>query len=178
MLDRLMQHGIGVGGGGSNIESIQSGHFRTSGSYTEFSIPISSVDTNKSIIILTCRTSSLSQSPGPGVIFATVEFVNSEEILLKRGVLSSTVIDYYWQVVEFKKVKSKQVGETAPSYMTSINISEVDINKSILALSFRTTINDLVGANYTAGGYLSDASTITIQKKTETILNWQVIEFD
>ena len=62
--------------------------------------------------------------------------------------------------------------------MTSINISEIDINKSILALSFRTTINDPVGYNYTAGGYLSDASTITIQKKTEAILNWQVIEFD
>ena len=70
MLDRLMQHGIGVGGGGSNIESIQSGLFHGVSTTAEISIPISSVDTNKSIIILTCSSASSGPDPWDQIQFS------------------------------------------------------------------------------------------------------------
>lgn len=136
-LDKLMQHGIGLGGG-SNIKSIQHGFVADligSGTDITYDVPISEVDVSKAIVLVSVAGINQYQESQnvSGVITSSTN-------LRLRFQARTRNISY--TVIEFENVKSLQKGTanigSNPSIVTP-TISSIDPAKSILIFSTRFT---------------------------------------
>lgn len=140
MLDKLMQHGIGVGGG-SNIKSVQKIYTTFGDVETEKYQNISTIDISKSIVLV--------QSTGTHDIrYHAVKavIVNANSVKLNRH-SAYGIVDIELTIIELKSVKSLQRGEFTKTgaYPSSPNsyygveskaITPIDASKSMVVYSY------------------------------------------
>lgn len=155
--------------GGSNIKSIQylDGTWGTTSIQKD--VTISAVNRNNSIIF--GQWAPFSQT-NPSTEETAFLFGSDTVVRMLRNASGSSSQQYFIVVVEFNNVKSKQSGNTVGS--STITISAVDKNKSILVITARTnqtTWSELVPVY----GKISDNVTIVVNGGTQRY--WQVIEF-
>lgn len=171
----------GQGGGGSNVKSIQRG--TTILTAQSLDLTISSVDLNKSIVIMS---------------YSDLNNSSDGNSLIRAKLTSATNINFYlgeystpkyieWQVIEFNNVKSIQRGDfTTPSttitaYVdkSSVTINSINTSKSLIFASFASELG--YSSRYTMIGnfQISNATTITLAKgnSVQRFWHWQVIEF-
>lgn len=159
---------------GSNIKSIQYGASGISGLYS--SLTISSVDLTKSVAIL-LGCSGYSGSPD-GNLFSSISILDSTTLQIARG-LSSNSITCSWCVVEFNNVKSLQKGSSHITASTAtVSISKVNLTKSLLFCSFRTSANPLYSLMLPYWRFYSDSALyFSSAGVPDYTVEWQVIEF-
>lgn len=165
------------GGGGSSIQSIQSGTAILTAQTLD--VAITAVDLTKSVLIMSIKTTTAGNT--------------RESSLLIRGKLTSATninfamdaafveqITVKWQVVTFNNVKSLQRGDLALSLTNqNVTISAVDPLKTLLFFNYNsTTATSFVSGNLVAGS-IANATTLNfLQSGSTKNLHWQVIEFN
>lgn len=172
----------GQGGGSSNIKSIQRG--ATTLTAQSLDLTISSVDLNKSIVIMSY--SDLNNSAdGNSLIRAKLTSSTNINFYLGQGYSMPKYIE--WQVIEFNNVKSIQRGDfTTPSTAittfvdkSSVTINSINVGKSLIFASFASELG--YSSQYTmVGNYqISNTTTITLAKgnSVQRFWHWQVVEF-
>ena len=156
-------------GGGSNVKRIQRGENTLTLTTTD--IAISAVDLTKSVVMVSLF--SPSTSPANSLVGAEITSPTNLRLNLNTAGASPKVS---WQVIEYNNVKSKQSGTTAiPSTNTNQSISAVNLSKSILIVSFRSTSTATSGHNNNAELTTSTNINFEINDATPTGY-WQVIE--
>ena len=153
-------------GGGSNIKSIQSGQVDIAS--TSIDITISAVDLTKSIPIITYYNNQTT----PSKSLLRAKLINSTTLRIYLDTYGN-VTPLTWKVIEFNNVKSLQTGDTSSS---SITVSSVNVNKSVLFASSTsaTTTGNAYNIRYT----ISNPTTITIDSIPIFITTWYLIEFN
>lgn len=168
--------GHGIGGGGSNIKSIQRGTV-TMNAVTK-DITISAVDLSKSIVQLTVKSAG---SAGADCI--TGELTSATNLKLASGTTGSGNSVVEWTVIEFNNVKSLQSGTTTQTTTTpvTVTISSVDLTKSILFFTFNTTTFGPTSNAMPMSGKFTNNTTLSFANYDTTgtkTIKWQVIEFN
>ena len=163
----------GQGGGGSNVKSVQRGSILMDA--TTKNITISSVDLQKSVVIV----NTVSAESTIDKILVSGSITSATNLRLTIGAISTTTY-VYWQVIEFNNVKTLQTGTTTlTSATTTVNISNVNMTKSIIFSSFKSTNAQTASlGNQTA--YIDSTTTIVLKDAnyiTGKSAIWYVIEF-
>lgn len=163
--------------GGSNIKSIQRGTaIITAGGYT-LDISMSSVDINKSIILVSSHASTYIESGKiAGKNLVRAELVSATSITVHTTNITEQNISLSWVVVEFNNVKSKQSGTINSS--SSVTISPVDLSKSLSFVTFVVGSTDYTG--YMMQHQLVNSTTLQFEwvDGAWAYADWQVIEFN
>jgi len=162
-----------------NVKSVQRGTTLLSGSTNFIDVTITSVDTTKSIALISARQNT-SGSPNRTAVRVTIR--NSTTIRLETlSTVGPYDVEIEWQVVEFVGVKSIQsgTGSGATSEIT-FTISPVDLNKSIIFSSHATnstSSNDPLIIQC----QLVNSTTVRYRQRSDftatLYVNWFVVEF-
>lgn len=178
MLDKLMQHGVGVGGG-SNIKSIQRGVVVFNNLNDE--VTISKVDLDKSIVIIKNKEND---SYYLGCLLNGGYLESPTKLKLYRDVSANNRADVYWEVVEFNNVKSIQQGVITPTTNNfNIPISVVNPKNSLVFLQQTVSSNAIRSDTYYAAYWTThtlNSTDLIIHWGSNRFFNfrWQVIEFN
>lgn len=183
MLDKLMQHGIGVGGG-SSIKSVQHGFFSLPKTETVKNITVNAVDNHKSIVLISLYTEDGNVYNKAINFIADVDSPTNIRIERKSESNSSSTLYMSWQLVEFDNIKSIQKGQfTYSQYVSSeeiIPIENINMGKSVVFFTHTTTSIVANTAN-------NIERLVRIKSNNELgiytpqlgdIINWQVVEFN
>ena len=184
MLDMLMQHGIGVGGG-SNVKGVQRGIFSfTSGEKTK-RIEISSVDLDRSVVLV--HYAKLGSQPSRDQKVRAQLVSDTEiEFNIEGDAYTNTIA---WDVIEFNNVKSLQRGTLVAKFtnITSradLYIQPVNIQKSMVFFSNTTNYISSQSAVYQRNvrySFMNSSCIGFYQDEFDTItkvIDWQVVEFN
>jgi len=167
------------GSAGKAVKGSQYGTFSFTAGLTTSTLTISTVDAEKSAVVF-C------QYP--------ISELSAHKFLLKAQMASDTTVTFqsyasatsdrtvYWQVIEFKDLKSKQYGTVTASAGLSCtaSVTEFDTSKAWLVHSFyrtytaATTIIDMCG---TARIESSTSLYFTNFTYGDTVYDWQLLEF-
>lgn len=178
MGEGLIVRRSGVGG---SIKSIQHGIF--DGYNLNSEVNINEVDPNKSIVVFTSK-------------IATNLGLQATSIIGK--ITSATTLGFYanfrtsyqdnhqidWSVIEFQSVKSIQKGEVQASSTridTDINISPVNINKTLIFFSTTSTeASNSANKFLVTSRFLSSSSVRLIKGVVDStaIYYYQIVEFN
>lgn len=164
--------------GGAIIKSIQSGETALDG--TLANVVIDTIDLDNSYAYVTIA----SDGNAPSEKYVSVKLTTSTNLQLEasEGEVGRIV---RWFVVEYTKLKSKQSGsvsETVIGAEVTVNISSVDLARSILVFSYRST-NINSGNSIDIAGKFNSSTQITLlhegsSSATTTTIEWQVLEFE
>lgn len=169
--------------GGGVVRSVQRGSTVLSND-SEVQVTISQVDAAKSIILVNAASSQTTSDPTNYNVIGKI--VNSNTISLKKR-SRSTGTTVFWQVIEFENIASLQKGDfdfitdSSGFQSRTINISPVNLSKSILVFSFEAIHTATYGGNF--GGELSAEDAITFYYRYGSAgavipVHWQVVEFN
>lgn len=170
-----------VNGVFSSLKSKQSGIVPLSATDTFIDVNISAVNISKSILDVSCSPSNSNETTH-ATMAVKIEFINTNTIRLTRAKASTSTstINVSWIVYEFNNVKSLQRGSKtlAATTYNDVSISAVNINKSMIFISYTDTMNATIQSSYITR-YFGSSSLITFHctQPTDKIINWQVIEF-
>lgn len=171
MLDKLMQHGIGIIG--SNIKSIQ--HFQLGTTDDGDTINIESVDVNKTVIISNGQKNTPANYADEAA--TGLELIDSTTILVHKEARGTSNMAF--TVVEFKEIKSFQRGVIVGSDI--VNFANIESVNPIKSLVFVTcTHNRHYSAGVYYGGWIESDNTIGLcaYQGSRATFYWQVIEFN
>ena len=168
-------------GGSGVIKSIQNISGTQDASTIETDIEITSVDTNKAIILANCgavTASRVAQS-------ALIKLTSATNARVSRNAHGSVAMDYSFSVVEFNSVKSMQYFEAtsfagAGPVDCDTDITAVDTAKSFIAYQVKQGV---ATSGYWIGHAASflDADTVRVRLHTSLTTDWTagvyVIEF-
>jgi hypothetical protein len=161
----------------SNIKSIQKGTSAISVDSTYIDVGISSVDTGKTIVLL----SFVGGANQASNLLVMGRLLNSQTVRFQRVSPNVGAIIVDWQVIEFENVKSLQTGiltSTSTAPLTTIN--PVVFSKSVLFFSYM--LNDISTSINIAlmKGRLSSSTVLYFERPTaqQVSIYWQVVEFD
>lgn len=169
--------------GGSNIKSIQRGSFAWNDTTTTKNIAISKVNKNNSIVKVGFQPSN-SLAPAVYTFSGELRGDTNLQVVRESGTDVGTGISFYWEVIEFNNVKSKQDGWVEPATnITTVSVgSSMDKSKTLLSVTFRDKrtstdnvpfyTNNLLAQLTTDGVYLMSLSLTTL------ILHWELLEFN
>jgi len=170
-------------GGEPNVKSIQRGYRDLTGTSTH-NITITSVDLNKSIVRIYAVPSASSSFTTNTMAKARLTSSTNIEIVIGNYDKPPRI---YWEVIEFNNVKSLQKGAytlvnpdgTSPLFGSSVNVSTVDINKSMLFFSFFTSNSGAI-ATFLSGTVLTSnlISFVCSWPNSTYNIEWQLIEFE
>jgi hypothetical protein len=159
-------HGL-IGGGGSNIKSVQRGQLTLS--TTQIDITISAVDLTKAIPII----SSYSNQVTAATTLLRAKLINPTTLRIYLNTYGNAT-NVTWDVVEFNNVKSLQIGDTVDTVATTV--SAVNVNKSMLFASSTATST---AGYYRVSYFLLDSTTINIKSMPITLTTtWYLVEFN
>lgn len=170
-----------VNGVFSSLKSKQSGIVSLSATDTFIDVNISAVNISKSILDVSCSPGNSNETTH-ATMAVKIEFINTNTIRLTRAKASTSTstINVSWVVYEFNNVKSLQRGSKtlAATTYNDVSISAVNINKSMIFISYTDTMNATIQSSYITR-YFGSSSLITFHctQPTDKIINWQVIEF-
>lgn len=170
-----------VNGVFSSLKSKQSGIVSLSATDTFIDVNISAVNISKSILDVSCSPGNSNETTH-ATMAVKIEFINTNTIRLTRAKASTSTstINVSWIVYEFNNVKSLQRGSKtlAATTYNDVSISAVNINKSMIFISYTDTMNATIQSSYITR-YFGSSSLITFHctQPTDKIINWQVIEF-
>lgn len=170
-----------VNGVFSSLKSKQSGIVSLSATDTFIDVNISAVNISKSILDVSCSPGNSNETTH-ATMAVKIEFINTNTIRLTRAKASTSTsnIIVSWIVYEFNNVKSLQRGSKtlAATTYNDVSISAVNINKSMIFISYTDTMNATIQSSYITR-YFGSSSLITFHctQPTDKIINWQVIEF-
>lgn len=173
----------GQGGGVSNIKSIQRGTTTLSSALSEVSkdITVSSIDTSKTILLMTSRISTYSNGYSTALIAGGYIVDDTTIRFARTNVGGNDGIEIEWQLIEFKNVKTLQSGSLSiSSISTNLSVSEININKSMLIFSFKyNTALDYNNYAIPTNGNITNSTQITFKQYSTTskTVYWQLIEF-
>lgn len=176
MIDKLMQHGIGIADA-SPIKSIQRGYADIAGSTKNLEVNISEIDKSKSII----RVSPESKGLDSGSLAILGKITSNSKIELERETSHNVNIGVYWEVIEFNEIKSKQEGQVLVGYgqgFQEINISEIDIEKSIIVGSFKAVAQSSTLSMVCVFNINTSTQIAVSRYNQNKTVHYQVIEFN
>ena len=173
----------GQGGGGSNINSIQSGTHVFSGTSYQNDITISGVDVSKSIIKIAVTRNSATGSDA--YVMVAAEIINENTVRFSCSDYSASFYPIInWVVVEFNGVKSKQTGSLSMTTAThNVSISSVVINKTIAFISSKSysgtggTLSQMLCREKIVDSTTLELKSAPVSASYLPIVYWQVIEF-
>lgn len=168
-----------------NIKSIQHGVVTLPiKSGNTATISISSVDINKSIVIISYGHSS---QQDPGLLSYQAKLTNSTTLTLIRGTSDGSLGPYYlcWQVIEFQSIKSLQHGDVSFSGEASpfsVSISAVNPNKVLVfASAYNAPSSGSNPSDSTIfGTSIGNGTTLYLYAKGlgyTRYIHWYVVEF-
>jgi len=166
------------------IKQVYKGDVVLSSSSTTTNVILSdAVDTTKSILLFSVRTSAANWQIPQSVIAGYL--VDSTTITFGRAIVSSSVeIVVSWQVIEFFSGVNVQRGVTNMSSNTNVTISTVDLTKSFVICTLASegwssytdyNYEECVRARLTSSTNLN--LSIQTSQYSQTV-TWQVIEYD
>lgn len=174
-MEDLRLHGL-LGGGGSNIKSIQRGITKITS--PTHNVTIAEVDLNKAILIMSfdpISTGSSDKSVGGKLTTSTnIQFLCKLEY---NQAVS-------WQVIEFNNVKSVQRGSVSGIDLgngETFNITSIDTTKSFLVFNYRLDASGTAVLGYPCRGQITTSTTIEFQSGFGALtdaVEWEVIEFN
>ena len=178
-MDDLRLHGL-VGGGGSNIKSIQRGTTSIAAYTSNTDITIQTVDTSKAIVkayFVFGATTTVRDT------IVACKFINSTTIRFERASNGTPLIQYIaYEVIEFNNVKSKQIGETLVDAKPKIvSISSINTAKSIVIASWKAdAAANSIDLTHAAAHILDSTQfELTFSRGTSiATVYWQIIEFN
>lgn len=176
-IEELIKANI-FGGGSSVIKSIQRG-IATINSL-DFSVPITTVDPSKSIVLVNYYPAFATQWNSRTHIRGYLSGDGSAVYLAVYAYYSN--IYAAWQVIEFNNIKSLQSGLlTNSSNLSSltVTVNSVNLAKSILFCSYQSKDGTETLKYGLPRYYLSDSTTITFENCDKiNYINWYVVEFN
>lgn len=182
MIDKLMQHGIGIGGG-SNIKSVQHGVTTFSQSDVVKNITVNSVDEQKSIVLISSYVNNTTVNQISRLLSAAI--VSGTNIEIKRGSASNHTapIEVSWQLIEFDDTKSIQKGIAMRDGTgeTRVSIEAIDTTKSLIFYTFHMSLAGTGVANSNTFDrrvrIISSTEIGILTPDTFDEVYWQVVEF-
>jgi hypothetical protein len=159
------------GAGGINIKSIQRGESFLPGLSSGRTVTISSVNVDNTIVRINLRQQSGSGGDDDSIC---IKLWSPTTIRINRSEENGDVY-FFYEVIEFKGVKSKQTGETQITSQTQdVTINSVNVEKSLVFASKRGG-----GTDYIFGYHLLNSTTLRLTNNTTSghTIYWQVIEF-
>lgn len=180
---------FGVVGNAGTIKSIQRGSVYLSRAITH--ITLDSINLDNSIILLSCDGVGGGETISPAYTYTMGHFTNSTTLTLETARASSSSRAFIgWQVIEFEPtaIKSMQSGVTAgvrmspTTYYMNLSVTSVDLTKSLLILSAKTTLTSSSSGQYFY--YMDDSHTIRFYTKSDAsavdtyTFSWFLIEFN
>lgn len=180
MIDIREHGGSYEGSSGSNIKSIQRGLSELINNTYSLNVPIANVDINRSVVIVNEAIAFNGASPAD--IKVKAKLINGNTLNLAIGSTSggSGSAKISWQIIEYKDIKSLQTGELLFNTTTqNVNISDVNIDKSILIFSFNTTHTTYALQGLVLRGHIANDNTLTFYtgSASQAKINWQLVEF-
>lgn len=174
--DVLKSHGIGHN---ITIKSYQSGSISpwSGNTITEKTISISAIDASKSIARISYR---LGGGTNINDTETAIEIVDATTIKLTRNTGLNNYNTYYWEVIEFDNVKSKQTGIAITTGETqNVGMSPINMNRSILFCSGTNSSTGNTFYNCGFGYRITGISIFTLNSSVTTIkVYWQLLEFN
>lgn len=158
----------------ASISRVQRGTGTIAYTVSVILVNIASVDLTKSIIKI--------NHLGNGTMAVSntlmrARFVSNTQIEITR-VHAGGDVDFSWQVIEFNNVKSLQRGDASVTNI-NVNISSVNLSKSILFFSASTSFTGTSTDGYFIDGRLVSSTVINFKVLVGTAnVHWQVIEFN
>lgn len=163
------------GASSSNIKSIQRGTSTISASNPSVNTAITSIDTTKSIIRITTKSSSIF---GASYDICKAVITSSTQLTFTRNTSNTNSITIYWEVIEFNNVKSLQSGQSGFA-VTTVTVSAVNTSKSLLFSSGINNTTNTTADYYNFGSYLIDSTTIGLNYPPGGLaIYWYLIEFN
>jgi len=162
---------------GGNIKSIQKG--TTSSTAAQFTQAVSSIDTTKSILMISFFNTLNDNTPSKEIVRGKIN--SSTQIEFNRFATGSSII-VEWQLVEFKNVKSKQSGTTVLTSATTdqnLAISSVNTSKCLFYLTYSSARTTAYVSS--VKGSLQSATNLTFRHyygATLPTVDWQLLEFN
>lgn len=152
-------------------------NFYNSFATTSSTVNISAVDMSKSVVLINWRSDLFYAGDMP-----TAKIISNTQIQLDKGYQSSSYTYVYGQVIEFKKVKSIQRGESYANNVQvhDIYISSVDLTKSIVVCTMRI-YSTSTASRYTMFNYYllkNQQIRVIFADIVDAYVVWQVVEFD
>ncbi|MBU5486458.1 hypothetical protein KQI86_19335 [Clostridium sp. MSJ-11] len=161
-------------GGCNAIKSIQSGEYYFQSDIANANITISTVDFNKSVVIIEDE-SSVDRTT---TYFMGQLFNNNTLNIQRNNGNAYGAATVYWRVIEFDNIKSVQQGViSSTQFMYPIPINRVNVSKTLAFASFKTT--DLSNISYVRKQLVVSESNLVIRSRTESkVWYWYVVEFN
>jgi hypothetical protein len=169
---------------GAAIKSLQTGDVSLSGK-TSLDIPISNVDVNNSIVLITLKIKGTGSS---AYYYSPIAKLTSPTNLrLERGGDNSSRYPIvFWQVVEFEGLKSLQTGTVDASInnntVEDVPISNVNVNSTIVLVTFKAAVHNDSLLIFATSAKLTSPTNLRLERgdthsSAYPIVFWQVIEF-
>jgi len=177
---------FGLAGSLASIKSIQHGSVVPFNNTTTkiYSHTISSVDASKSIVLINYFPQSSNNDTDDIAISAQVTGATTLS-LRREGNGQACTSTVYYTVIEFENVASKQTGSEAINGNTTdtITISSVNLAKSLLIVTFRSTNSNIASLReFIPIYYFASSNSISIRNNSNyadiAIFEWQVIQFN
>jgi hypothetical protein len=165
--------------GGSNIKSIQRGIITWNNTNTAQTITISSVETSKSVILIS-HTGDFARAQYTVGVFnssTVVNFTRNQGLNIGTGD-ERTV---HWTVIEFNNVKSKQTGSLSTvdgNTELDVIVSSFSTSKCMLFSFYTTSDGTVGGSNRPIRSRVKNATNISFMANVLHTINWQLIEFN
>lgn len=165
-------------GGGSNIKSIQRGTASFTGSETSITVTlVTPIDTNKSLAYALVVAENTSYTD-----CVDVDITNGTTLTFTRTAANTAVQTVTWRVEEYNNVKSMQSGTFIPvNASDNVTITAVNMDKAILAVSWKTTANFAGSVYYLCRYSLTSSTNINFVEynsvQTTFRLRWRLLEF-
>lgn len=161
--------------GGFEIKSIQRGVI-TMTSETDINVNINSVDVNKSVIIV--QTRSLTGVFNCKRWAVLGKFNSSTQINVSRTE-GGSALEAWYTVIEFDNIENIQTGEYVNDRGLSmkIPINKVDVNKSIVIVSYKSNEDGFRVSDATMRATLLSDTEIDLYGGSGTV-KWFVVEFN
>lgn len=166
-------------GGGAGIKSIQQGTGSIAAGVDSVNIPISTIDLNKSIVLVNSYNNSDGTTPSTQISLRAV-ITSPANIQLIRATPTQSA-GYSWTVIEFMSVKSLQKGAKTLSTIGSITVavSAVNVSKSLLFYS-HSNGSGSASAIHAVMGAITNSTTLSFSHMSAAnpIVEWQLVELN
>lgn len=170
-------------GGGSAVKSVQRGTLAIGTTGTSFNIPLSTIDPNKSIVILNFTRKNISSSQFQASTVIPSSLSTNQLTIVRGGSPTSDpnfdTMTASWEIIEYEDALVQRGVTVASGLSQNITISSVN-SKYALNIYGSATSNQ---GNYTGSYYFIGSvsgTTLTVQRADSTMpatFYWEIVSF-
>lgn len=175
------------GGGGSSIKNIQAGTATFTTGLASITVPISSVDLNKAVLLFSYLKDNTTTGNTADRFLIMGTITDADILTFSVGNVAGSNFAVNWTVIEFSNVKTLQRGivtlSTIGYTLQNFSVSPINPTKSFLIVSGKSTdSNQSMWVNLAFRYAIVDVATIGIRSgiNSESLntFDYQLVEFN